>query len=71
VLAHLNFSQMFEDEVNDRKRYLARHIVVATTVDAKRAPPCRMISGSSSMPMPGHAASTAPRRIINPMPTTI
>jgi uncharacterized protein YbjQ (UPF0145 family) len=36
VLAHLNFSQMFEDEVNDRKRYLARHIVVATTVDAKR-----------------------------------
>jgi hypothetical protein len=36
VLAHLNFSQMFEDEVNDRKRYLARHIVVATTVDARR-----------------------------------
>jgi uncharacterized protein YbjQ (UPF0145 family) len=39
VLAHLNFSQMFEDEVNDRKRYLARHIVVATTVDAKRGTP--------------------------------
>jgi hypothetical protein len=36
VLAHLNFSQMFEDEVNDQKRYLARHIVVATTVDARR-----------------------------------
>jgi Putative heavy-metal-binding len=36
VLAHLNFSQMFEDEVNNSKRYLARHIVVATTVDARR-----------------------------------
>jgi len=42
VLAHLNFSQMFEDEDpnnRDRKRYLARHIVVATTVDAKRGVP--------------------------------
>jgi len=39
VLAHLNFSQMFEDEVNDQKRYLARHIVVATTVDARRGTP--------------------------------
>jgi hypothetical protein len=37
VLAHLNFSQMFEREgQNDRKEYLARHIVVATTVDARR-----------------------------------
>jgi hypothetical protein len=39
VLAHLNFSQMFEDEDpnnRERKRYLARHIVVATTVDARR-----------------------------------
>jgi hypothetical protein len=39
VLAHLNFSQMFEDEDPNnegKKRYLARHIVVATTVDAKR-----------------------------------
>lgn len=36
VLAHVNFSQMFEGEdENDRKRYLARHIVVATTVDAR------------------------------------
>ena len=39
VLAHLNFSQMFESEVNDRKAYLARHIVVATTVDARRGTP--------------------------------
>jgi hypothetical protein len=36
VLAHLNFSQMFEGEGQGVKKYLARHIVVATTVDAKR-----------------------------------
>jgi uncharacterized protein YbjQ (UPF0145 family) len=36
VLAHLNFSQMFEAEQNNTRQYLARHIVVATTVDAKR-----------------------------------
>src|SRR5580698_2807874 len=37
VLAHLNFSEMFEREgQNDQKQYLARHIVVATTVDARR-----------------------------------
>jgi hypothetical protein len=37
VLAHLNFSQMFEVEIPWKgKRYLARHIVVATTVDARR-----------------------------------
>jgi hypothetical protein len=36
VLAHLNFSQMFEREgQSKRKEYLARHIVVATTVDAR------------------------------------
>lgn len=36
VLAHVNFSEMFEVEVKDQpKRYLGRHIVVATTVDAK------------------------------------
>jgi uncharacterized protein YbjQ (UPF0145 family) len=40
VLAHLNFSQMFEGEgQNDRKAFLARHIVVATTVDARRGVP--------------------------------
>jgi hypothetical protein len=39
VLAHLNFSQMFESEINDNKAYLARHIVVATTVDARRGTP--------------------------------
>jgi hypothetical protein len=36
VLAHVNFSQSFEREQNNRKQYLARHIVVATTVDARR-----------------------------------
>lgn len=40
VLAHINFSQSFErDGQNDRKEYLARHIVVATTVDATRGVP--------------------------------
>jgi hypothetical protein len=39
VLAHLNFSQMFESEQNRTKQYLARHIVVATTVDARRGIP--------------------------------
>ncbi len=43
VLAHLNFSQMFEveREINERKtkQYLARHIVIATTVDARRGTP--------------------------------
>jgi hypothetical protein len=37
VLAHIDFSQMFEVEggENQPKRYLGRHIVVATTVDAR------------------------------------
>jgi hypothetical protein len=37
VLAHVNFSQMFEGESqNNGRAFLARHIVVATVVDAKR-----------------------------------
>jgi hypothetical protein len=35
VLAHVNFSQLFEVE-GEPKRYLGRHIVIATTVDARR-----------------------------------
>lgn len=36
LLAHLNFGQMFEREgEGDTKQYLARHIVVATTVEAR------------------------------------
>jgi hypothetical protein len=38
VLAHINFSQMFQrKENNEPIQYLARHIVVATTVDAIRS----------------------------------
>jgi hypothetical protein len=39
VLAHLNFSQMFEVERNETKQYLARHIVVASVVDTRRGAP--------------------------------
>ncbi len=41
VLAHVNFSQMFEFEgaENQPKRYLGRHIVIATTVDARPGQP--------------------------------
>jgi uncharacterized protein YbjQ (UPF0145 family) len=38
VLAHVNFSQMFEFEggENKPKRFLGRHIVIATTIDGRR-----------------------------------
>lgn len=41
VLAHIDFSQMFEVEGGEKqpKRYLGRHIVVATTVDARPGAP--------------------------------
>ncbi len=39
VLAHINFSQLFESENAGARAYLARHIVVATTVDAGPAVP--------------------------------
>ena len=40
VLAHVNFSQAFKRERDQQPpQYLARHIVVATTVDARRAAP--------------------------------
>jgi Putative heavy-metal-binding len=41
VLAHVNFSQMFEQEggENQPKAYLGRHIVIATTVDARAGVP--------------------------------
>jgi hypothetical protein len=41
VLAHTNFSQIFEREMgeNQPKQYLGRHIVIATTVDARRGVP--------------------------------
>lgn len=41
VLAHLNFSQLFEVEGDDKqpKRFLGRHIVIATIIDAARGGP--------------------------------
>jgi len=41
VLAHVNFSEMrvLPGDDNQPKRYLGRHIVVATTVDARRGDP--------------------------------
>lgn len=50
ALAHINFSQMFEREQgeNQPKQYLARHIVIATTVDT---------------PTVARRASNAPRHI--------
>jgi hypothetical protein len=41
VLAHINFSQMFEFEgqTEGTKRYLGRHIVIATTLDSRRGVP--------------------------------
>ena len=41
VLAHVNFSQMFEFEGGEKqpKRFLGRHIVIATTVDARAGVP--------------------------------
>jgi hypothetical protein len=55
VLAHLNFSQMFEQEINNSRRYLARHIVVATTVDA---PPGTTFPHPVSMVVDIHAGRT-------------
>ncbi len=57
VLAHLNFSQMFEREMgeNQPRQYLARHIVIATTVDARRGVP---IPHDIKMVMDMHAGRT-------------
>jgi hypothetical protein len=57
VLAHLNFSQMFEREAGEGqpKQYLARHIVIATTVDARRGVP---IPHDIKMVIDTHAGAT-------------
>jgi uncharacterized protein YbjQ (UPF0145 family) len=40
VLAHINFSQIYERKgPNDTEGFIARHIVIATTVDARRGAP--------------------------------
>jgi len=57
VLAHLNFSQMFEREMGEQqpRQYLARHIVIATTVDARRGVP---IPHDIKMVIDMHAGAT-------------
>jgi hypothetical protein len=57
VLAHLNFSQMFEREMGENQptQYLGRHIVIATTVDARRGVP---IPHDIKMVMDMHAGAT-------------
>lgn len=56
LLAHVNFSQMFEREVEHQpKQYLARHIVVATTIDARRGVP---IPHDIKMVVDTHAGDT-------------
>ena len=55
VLAHINFSEMFEVErENEPKQYLARHIVIATTVDSTRA----RLEHPVSMAVDMHAGAT-------------
>jgi Putative heavy-metal-binding len=57
VLAHINFSQLFEFEggENKPKKYLGRHIVIATTVDARRGVP---FQHDVQMMVDMHAGST-------------
>jgi hypothetical protein len=57
VLAHVNFSQMFEFEggENKPKRFLGRHIVIATTVDARASVP---FIHDITMAVDMHAGST-------------
>ena len=38
VLAHVQFGQLLQEELNGRKAYLGRHIVVGTAVDTRRVP---------------------------------
>lgn len=54
VLAHLNFSQMFKSETTTRQ-YLGRHIVVATTVDAR---PGQVFPHKVGMVVDMHAGAT-------------
>jgi uncharacterized protein YbjQ (UPF0145 family) len=55
ALAHINFSQMFETEQNERKQYLARHIVIATVIDRPKAKP---LAGDFQMVVDMHAGKT-------------
>jgi hypothetical protein len=57
VLAHVTFSQMFEREggENQPKKYLGRHIIIATTVDARAGVP---IPHEIKMVVDMHAGAT-------------
>jgi Putative heavy-metal-binding len=57
VLAHIDFSQMFEGEREERRprQYLGRHIVIATTVDARRG---AQFSHDIKMVVDMHAGAT-------------
>lgn len=54
VLAHINFSQLFEID-GEPKKFLGRHIVIATTIDAKRGVPFKH---DIQMVVDMHAGST-------------
>ncbi len=56
VLAHVNFSQMFRREVEKQPdQYLARHIIIATTVDTSAM---RTVSHDFQMVVDMHAGDT-------------
>ena len=56
VLAHINFSQMFEREVDKQpKQYLARHIVIATIVDTSKR---KVVPHDFKMVVDMHAGKT-------------
>jgi hypothetical protein len=57
VLAHINFSQMFEQEgdQNQPKQYLARHIVIATTIETSMM---KVIPHDIQMVVDMHAGKT-------------
>jgi uncharacterized protein YbjQ (UPF0145 family) len=55
ALAHINFSQMFESEQNEKKQYLARHIVIATVIDLPRS---KRLANDFQMVVDMHAGKT-------------
>ncbi len=55
ALAHINFSQMFETEQDEKKQYLARHIVIATVIDRPRPKP---LANEFHMVVDMHAGKT-------------
>ena len=56
VLAHVNFAELLEVDVNNARRYLGRHIVVATTIDATSG---ESLPADITMLVDAHAGGTA------------